>query len=106
MDFGSLPYHLRLEIDPSIVSIGEHRSTLARRNVKEWLESKSRGLPYYSPHKFSHGHVHYGLANSKSFADFKAVSMNVMHSSMEITDEICSNLNDEEVRNRISSLGK
>ena len=32
--------------------------------------------------------------------------MNVMHSSMEITDEFYSNLNDGEVQNRISSLGK
>ena len=32
--------------------------------------------------------------------------MNVMHASMEITDEFYSNLNDGEIQNRISSLGK
>ena len=32
--------------------------------------------------------------------------MNVMHSNMEITDEFYSNLNDNEVQNRIGSLGK
>jgi len=32
--------------------------------------------------------------------------MNVMHSSMKITDEFYSNLTDGEVQNRISSLGK
>ncbi len=32
--------------------------------------------------------------------------MNVMHASMEITDEFYSNLNDGEIRNRIHSLGK
>ena len=32
--------------------------------------------------------------------------MNVMHASMEITDEFYSNLNDGEVQNRIGSLGK
>jgi hypothetical protein len=92
------------KIDPSAVSIGEHRSTLARRNIKEWIES--RGLPYHSPHKFRHGHIHYGLDRAKDIADFKAISMNALHSSMEITDEFYSNLNDGEVKNRIGSLGK
>lgn len=31
--------------------------------------------------------------------------MNVMHSSMKITDEYYSVLNDGEIKNRISSLG-
>lgn len=90
------------KIDPSIVSIGEHRSTLARRNIKEWLES--RGLPYHSPHKFRHGHVHYGQERSKTFADYKAVSQNVMHSSTKITEQTYSNLNDGEVQKRIARL--
>jgi hypothetical protein len=67
---------------------------------------ESKGLPYHSPHKFRHGHIHYGLAHAKDIADFKAVSMNALHSSMEITDEFYSNLNDGEVQNRIGSLGK
>jgi hypothetical protein len=32
--------------------------------------------------------------------------MNVMHSSMEITDEFYSNLNDAQLQNRIAFLGK
>jgi integrase len=91
------------KIDPSIVSIGEHRAILARRNIKEWIESK--GLLYHSPHKFRHGHIQYGLANSKDIADYKAVSMNVMHTSMEITDALYSNLNDSEIQKRIQLLG-
>ena len=63
-------------------------------------------MTYQFPHKFRHGHIQYGLVRSKSIADFKAVSMNVMHSNMEITDEFYSNLNDNEVQNRIGSLGK
>ena len=85
-------------------SVGENRGTLATRNIKAWLVGN--GLPYHSPHKFRHGHIQYGLAQAKSIADFKAVSQNVLHSSMEITDEIYSNLNDGEVQNRIGSLGK
>ena len=92
------------EIDPSIISIGEHRATLARRNIKEWIESK--GLTYHSPHKFRHGHIQYGLAHSESIADYKAVSMNVMHSSMEVTDEFYSNLKDGDIQTRMGALGK
>jgi hypothetical protein len=85
-------------------SIGEHRSTLARQNIKAWIESQ--GLPYHSPHKFRHGHIHYGLEHAKDIAGFKAISMNALHSSMEITDEFYSNLNDGDVQNRIGSFGK
>jgi hypothetical protein len=53
-----------------------------------------------------YGHIHYGLERAKTMADFKAVSMNAMHSSMKITDEFYSNLNDGEVQKRINSLGK
>jgi len=63
-------------------------------------------LPYHSPHKFRHGHIHYGSAHAKTIEDFKAVSMNAMHSSMKITDEFYSNLSDGEVQSRISSLGE
>ncbi|MCE9644456.1 MAG: site-specific integrase [Chloroflexi bacterium] len=90
------------KIEKNIVSIGEHRETIARRNIKEWLERV--GLPYHSPHKFRHGHIHYGLANSKDVADYKAVSLNVMHSSMKITDQFYSVHNDDEVKKRIDSL--
>ncbi len=91
-------------IDANIISIGEHRDRVARRNIKAWLQSV--GLCYHSPHKFRHGHIHYGSAHAKTIEDFKAVSMNAMHSSMKITDEFYSNLNDSEVQNRISGLNK
>ena len=63
------------------------------------------GLPYRSPHKFRHGHIHYGLKNAEDIADYKAVSMNVMHSSMSITDQIYSRMKDEDIHTRISNLG-
>jgi integrase len=71
-------------------------------SLKEWLDKV--GLPYHSPHKFRHGHVHYGLEHSKTVADFKAVSLNVMHASMDITDEIYSRLNEKDVQIRIQQL--
>jgi hypothetical protein len=63
------------------------------------------GLPYHSPHKFRHGHIHYGLERSKTVANYKAVSMNVLHSSMDITDETCSNLDEQDIKSRIEQLG-
>lgn len=72
--------------------------------MKEFLDAV--GLSYHSPHKFRHGHIQYGLARSKTIADYKVVSLNVMHASMEITDEFYSNLNDGELESRISGLNK
>ncbi len=91
-------------IDRGILSIGDSRPSLAARNIKAWLEGV--GLPYHSPHKFRHGHIQYGLKQAKGIADYKAVSLNVLHANMEITDQFYSNINDGEVQNRISALGK
>jgi hypothetical protein len=48
------------KIDPSVVSIGEHRATLATRNLRDFLASK--GLPYHSPHKFRRGRAVYAFS--------------------------------------------
>lgn len=90
------------EIDPFSSTIGEHRNIIARRNLKNWLEKV--GITYHSPHKFRHGHIQYGMQNAKTIADYKAISMNVMHSSMDITDEVYSQLGDDEIKNRIGGL--
>jgi integrase len=100
--FAPLSPDLR-EIDQTRLTIGEHREDNARKNIKRWLDKV--GLPYHSPHKFRHGHIHYGMNRSKSIADYKAVSLNVMHASMEITDQFYSVQNDSEVKNRIDGLG-
>ncbi len=91
------------KIDSTVYSVGDHRYNLARKNLKIWLEKV--GLPYRSPHKFRHGHIHYGIKNADNMADYKAVSMNVMHSNMSITDQIYSRMRDEDVHERISNLG-
>jgi integrase len=91
------------EIDPSCTFIGDYRTSLARRDLKEWL--RKVGLPYHAPHKFRHGFTHYGRDNAKSIADFKAVSENLMHASMGITDVVYSQMNDDEIGNRIGLLG-
>jgi integrase len=62
------------------------------------------GLTYRSPHKFRHGHIQYGLTHSESLAYFKAVSMNVMHSSVKITDAVYIKLSDSDIRSRIATV--
>lgn len=92
------------EIDPTILQIGEHRGLLAARNFREWMNKQD--LPYHPSYDFRHGHIHYGLLRSKSIADYKAVSLNALHSTMKITDEFYSILQADEVKNRISSLSE
>lgn len=91
-------------INSAVVEVGEHRHAIARRNFKDWL--RQEGLPYHSPHKFRHGHIHYGLEHAENIADFKAISLNAMHANMEITDTFYSVLKDDEIKNRISNLNK
>jgi integrase len=62
------------------------------------------GLPYKSAHKFRHGHAVYGLQHAQTMADYKAVSMNLMHEDIKITDEIYAPIMSNEVQLRISRL--
>jgi len=62
------------------------------------------GLPYKSAHKFRHGHAVYGLLKAQTMADYKAVSMNLMHHDIKITDSIYAPILSEEVKERIANL--
>ena len=63
------------------------------------------GLPYHSPHKFRHGLAVYALMRSKDISKLKAVSQNLMHSNISITDGIYGILSDNDVKEQIASLG-
>ncbi len=62
------------------------------------------GLPYKSAHKFRHGHAVYGLLKAQTMADYKAVSLNLMHNDIKITDSIYAPILSEEVKDRIARL--
>ena len=66
---------------------------------------KQAGLPYKSAHKFRHGHAVYGLQHAQTMADYKAVSMNLMHEDIKITDEIYAPILSHEVQMCIIRLG-
>jgi len=64
------------------------------------------GVPYLSPHKLRHGHAVYGVKHAKTMPELKAVSQNLMHSSIVITDGIYGNLSPDDVNHTITNLGK
>lgn len=95
--------HDTSQFDLGHAEIGLHRVAIARKNFRDWAGKV--GLKYRSPHAFRHGHIHYGLEHSRTMADFKAVSLNVMHSKIQTTDEVYSRLSVEEVHTRVGALG-
>ncbi len=80
------------------------RAAALRDNLKTL--SRIAGVPYLSPHKYRHGHAVYGLKNAKDMAAYKAVSQNLMHSNISITDEIYAVLDQDDVKEQIAALGK
>jgi integrase len=92
------------KIEPAIREIGEHRNTRARKDLKDWLERV--GLPYHSPHKFRHGHAVFALMRAKDVPALKAVSQNLMHSNLSITDGVYGVLSGADVKGEILALSK
>ena len=89
-------------IDTNIIRVGDNRDHRARMDLKEWMLKV--GLPYHSPHKFRHGFAVYALKNAQDMADFKAISQNMMHSNLSVTDGIYGIFSEEEVKKRITGL--
>ncbi|MEW6402934.1 MAG: site-specific integrase [Chloroflexota bacterium] len=90
--------------DVSEYNRGEHGDIRARQDLRAWLSRV--GLPYHSPHKFRHGHATYALKQAKDVPALKAVSQNLMHSNLSVTDGIYAILDDLDVRKEIANLGK
>jgi len=92
------------EIAPSLIRPGEYRASIATRDLRNWLNKI--GLPYHSPHKFRHGHAVYALKMARDIQALKAVSQNLMHSNISITDGVYGILSDIDVRSQITTLGQ
>jgi integrase len=92
------------EIIPGAIKAGEYRASIATRDLKQWLTKV--GLPYHSPHKFRHGNAVYALKLAKDIAALKAVSQNLMHSNISITDDVYGMLSDNDIRGQIAALGQ
>jgi integrase len=72
-------------------------------DLKNWL--KKVGLPYHSPHKFRHGHAVYALKMAKDIQALKAVSQNLMHKNLSITDGLYGIFLDKDIKEQIVLLG-
>lgn len=90
------------ELDQDNTFIGENRHHGARKDLKEWLEKV--GLPYHSPHKFRHGFAVYSLKKAKDISQLKAISQNLMHENISITDGIYGGLSNADIKEQITSL--
>ena len=81
---------------------GTHRNLSLNKRLKVLFEAA--GMAYKSAHKFRHGHAVYGLQQASTMADYKAVSMNLMHEDIRTTDGIYARLVSDEVKTRIAGL--
>jgi integrase len=81
---------------------GQNRSRALEKRLR--LLFSLVGVPHKSPHKFRHGHAVYGLLHAQTMADYKAVSMNLMHDSIEITDSTYAPMLSSDVKDRIAGL--
>ncbi len=63
-------------------------------------------MPYHSPHIFRHGNAVYETKKAKTFDKVKAISQNLGHKSVVTTDSIYGVLSEEDVKERIASLGE
>jgi len=61
--------------------------------------------PPFSPYKFRHGFAVFALKMAKDIAELIAISQNLMHANISITDSIYGGLSDKDIRSRINSLG-
>lgn len=66
---------------------------------------KKAGITYKSPHKLRHGHGVYGVKNAKDIAELKAISQNLMHENIGITDGIYGKLGENDLADIISRFG-
>ncbi len=63
-------------------------------------------LPYMYLHQFRRGHALYGLKQASTMAEYKAASMNLMHSNIGTTDGIYAVLSTGDVKELIGRLGQ
>lgn len=81
---------------------GRGRTVLAGKRLRALFTAT--GLPPKSPHKFRHGHAVWALQHAQTMADYKAISMNLMHGDVRVTDGIYAPLLGSDVRERIGRL--
>lgn len=64
------------------------------------------GIPYLSPHKLRHGHTVFMMRRVKDMKGLKALSQNLMHSSVAITDGIYGRLVSDDIQDMYEEIGE
>jgi site-specific recombinase XerD len=69
-----------------VLEAGADRSGALRKRLT--MLSRLYELPHRSPHQYRHGYAVYGLEHCKTMAEYHALSRNMMHDNISITDKI------------------
>lgn len=65
---------------------------------------KKSNIDFKSAHKFRHGHAVFGIKHCTTMAEYQALSRNLMHKNIKITDEIYAGINLQERKQLLSKL--
>ena len=103
-------WYARLKYDPVTDQVTTDEATppnprrrgMMSRALKDLCQSA--GVFYRSPHKLRHGHAVYVLKRARTIAEFKAVSQNLMHADLSITDRVYGVLSADDVQSTIAGL--
>ena len=90
--------------DEDLAYISQHWDQVSeefRRKFREQVEQQLAN----EESKRIHSHVVYALKLAHNMAELKAISQNVMHSSVTITDQVYGKLIADDVKNIIGKLG-
>ncbi len=87
----------------SAIAPGKNRTVATNKRLKALFVRAGRKPK--SAHKFRHGHAVYGRQHAPTINDYKAVSQNLMHSDISITDGIYAPRPESEMKRRISGIG-
>jgi len=79
------------------------RKTAFVQGLKELCNRAN--VSYKSPHKIRHGHGVYGVKKSKDIAQLKAISQNLMHANIGITDGIYGKLAEDDLAEILKDFG-
>jgi integrase len=98
---------MRQEISRMVLSFIRRWVYSTPRGAWRWFRSRPLTVPLsiISPHKFRHGHAVYAVKMAKDVSALKAVSQNLTHENLSITDGVYGVLSETDVRQQIATLG-
>ena len=90
------------EQSTEVLKAGKYRVSALGKRFK--LLSQILDLPYRSPHQYRHGYAVYGLERCKTMAEYHALSRNMMHDNISVTDKIYVHVEEVERGDILSRL--